>query len=94
MLWDVHKDNSLFGFSYLKIAEFIKTNVKTFIVTINKYSETLEFSSLLEPNPIKHEFAESELFQFIDVFFEFNSVLLHLNDFYEFSSIVPNSKKQ
>ncbi len=58
------------------------------------YSETLELSSPTESNRtksnrIKHGFAGSELFR---CFFEFgsiepNSVLLHLNDFYEFGSI-------
>ena len=41
-------------------------------------SETLELFSLTESNRIKHGFAESELFQYFDVFSEPNSVLLHL----------------
>ena len=35
---------------------------------INYFSETLKLSSLIEPNRIKHEFAESEQFQYFDVF--------------------------
>jgi hypothetical protein len=70
-----------------------------------QYSETLELFSITEPNRIKHEFAESELFQYFDVFmssvrsifigFEcfYMVYLMHLNDFYEFDSIEPNSKK-
>ena len=33
---------------------------------MQRYSETLELSSLTEPNRIKHEFAGSELFQYFD----------------------------
>ena len=35
---------------------------------IPRSSETLELSSLTEPNRIKHEFAGSEVFQYFDVF--------------------------
>jgi hypothetical protein len=51
---------------------------KKYFFTASEYSETLELFSLTELNMGS---------------IEQNSVLMHLNDFYEFVSIEPNSKK-
>ena len=56
------------------------------------FSEALEFFSLLEPNRIKHELEEFELFRcFLSSAQSNQTVLLHLNDFYDFK-LVKTSK--
>jgi hypothetical protein len=88
----------MFGMPYFAvfIILFIIDYLQYDTITVKLYTF---LASLAEPNRIKHEFAESELFQYFDVFmialFDrcfFMMYLMHLNDFYEFGSIEPNSR--
>ncbi len=56
-------------------------------MSLTEYSETLELSSLTEPNRLNMSLQDLNFFN-ISMFFR-DSVLLHLNDF---GSIEPNSK--
>jgi len=64
---------------YFKVINIFDLKFYLIVYTV----KPLEFFLLTEPNRIKHGFAESELFQYFDVF----SVLMHLNDFYGIGSI-------